>query len=173
MRITQPLFQIDPGWLFLIAGLALCVPVVLIPAQRDVFHLKRQRDTLHAREQQNVAMLRTHVSFLHALDEGDPALVRRLVASQLNLVPEGHTPMLVAARTSEPIGQWIDAAAHIESPKLAQPVETTLSRLATGPRRLWLFAGGMFCVFAGLMMGGQSMRRNREVASDTSTCPNA
>ena len=32
--------RIDPGWLFVIAGLAICVAAVLVPAQRDLHELR-------------------------------------------------------------------------------------------------------------------------------------
>jgi hypothetical protein len=166
MRATKPLIQLDAGWLFIIAGLALCVPGVLIPAQQDLFMLQQQRDQLRAQELHNNAILRTHVEFLRALDENDPTLTRRLVASQLNMIPHDDTPLLLVSHPSNAIHQWIESASAVPAYEPAQWTDTTLSQLASGPRRLWLLCGGVLCVFVGLISGGPMATRQR---ADTGT----
>lgn len=165
MHVTRPLFQIDPGWLFIVAGLALCVPGVLLPAKHDLFLLESQRDALAAKELHNNARLRTHVEFLHALEHDDPALVQRLVASQLNMVPVEKTPVLLAADPASAIGDWLDAAAEKPTVERAVWHETRLSELANGRRRLWLLSAGVLCVFIGLIMSAPASPP-REESSD-------
>lgn len=162
MRATRPLFYLDPGWLFIIAGLTLCCAVMLLPAKHDLFILQSQRDTLRQKELHNNARLRAHVDFLHAVDEADPDLTRRLVASQLNLLPQGEMPVILAANPVGAVHQWLDAAAPVPDYQSAIWTETTLSRLASGPRRIWLLGAGVMCVFLGLLSGGPFGIRARD-----------
>ncbi len=167
MRVTRPLFQFDPGWLFLIAGLMLCASGVLLPAQHDLFVLERQRDILANQESHNNARLRTHVEFLDAMEQGDPRLTQRLVASQMNLVPMGERPMLLATDPAGAIAQWLDHAAQIPQIPQAHWPDTTLSRLANGPRRLWLLSGGVMCVFVGLVLSTPTSIRTIKQSQST------
>lgn len=149
---TQPLFRFDPGWLFVIAGLAICAAGILLPAQGDLQALQRQVTQLQSEEAHAYARLRAHSNFTDQVDRADPALIRRLAAAQLNLVRAGDTPILLAASETSPVTDWIDATVNrdIRPPKPA--ATSTLSQLANGPYRLWLFAGGIMSVFVGLML---------------------
>ncbi|MFM7807553.1 MAG: hypothetical protein ACKPEA_06430, partial [Planctomycetota bacterium] len=88
MRRTAPLFRFDPGWLFTLAGLAVMVVSALLPAERDLHELRQQMAALEVREAWNEQRLAAYDRFMRDLGERDPALIRRLAASQLNLMPE-------------------------------------------------------------------------------------
>lgn len=154
MHVTKPLFRFDPGWLFIVAGMAICMAVVLLPARHDLFMLESQRAALRARELHNNARLRVHVDFLEDVDHADPDLIERLIASQLNLIPQGETPVLRAAHSADAVQYWLEMAAPEPDFELPEFPETTLSRLASGPRRIWLMAGGVLSIFCGLLTGG-------------------
>jgi hypothetical protein len=153
MLRTAPLFRIDPGWLFTLAGLAVMVSAALLPAELDLHGLRQQRASIEAREAWNRQRLQAYDRFLSDLDRADPSLLRRLAASQLNLMPKGERPLLMATSIEHTVSDWIDATVPPFEFKPAPAPDTLLARLAEGPRRLWLMAGGAMSVFLGLVLG--------------------
>jgi hypothetical protein len=166
MRRTAPLFRPDAGWLFVAAGLAVCAAGVILPAQGDFKTLQQQLDTLRTEESRAYARLKAYNDFLDELDEEDPALVRRLAASQLNIVPASDRPVLLSTAQIAPVTNWIEATVSYDPPAVRPLPDSTLSKLANGPLRLWLFAGGIMCVFMGLLMGTSNARRPAVAAMD-------
>jgi len=159
MRRTAPLFRFDPGWLFTLAGLAVMVSAALLPAELDLHDLRQQRAAIEARERWNRVRIEAYDRFLADLDGREPSLLRRLAASQLNLMPKGEQPLLMATSIDHTVCEWIDETVP-PFEFVPQPApDTLLARLAEGPRRLWLMAGGAMSVFLGLVMGfGVSQR---------------
>jgi hypothetical protein len=153
MPLQQQRWCLDPGWLFVVAGLALCASVMLVPAQIDVEALRAQRSELVRQHQAASAQVRAHEAFLEELRRADPAVVRRLAAAQLNLLPAGATPVLVASSREHPVGDWIAETVPVTPVQRLLPPDTWLTRL-TGERfRLWVLAGGLLAVFMGLLAG--------------------
>lgn len=142
---------LDPGWLFLLAGLAMLMAVVLVPAQESLDAAKVQRDRALAIEDHRLARLERYERFRDALGDERESLVRSLAASQLNLVPEGRRPLA---------DQWhiTDASVFrelepgpVKLPEHA-PRETMLRDLTMDPRgRLWLIAGSALAILIGLL----------------------
>jgi hypothetical protein len=164
---AAPLFRFDPGWMFVLAGLAVCVAGVLLPAQADLHALRQQLGELKSEEARWYSRLKAHGDFLDQIDRGDADLVRRLAASQLNVIPSNETPVLLAPAGSPPLTQWIDNTVKPERTPVSTLPISSLSRLANGPDRLWLFAGGIMCVFIGLLMGPGLVRpKAKESAAD-------
>jgi hypothetical protein len=160
-RNSRPLFRPDPGWLFIIAGLTLCAAGILLPAQFGLQALRRQLALLQQEEDLAYARLKAHLDFLDDFDRGDSALVRRMAATQLNLMPAGDVPVLLAARRPMAPTDWIDATVRVD-PRPPEPTrDSTLSRWATGRDRLWLFAAGAFSVFVGLLLDPAKPFRRR------------
>src|SRR5436190_10794224 len=160
--VAAPLFRLDPGWLFVLAGLAVCAAGVLLPAQADLHSLRLQLDELRNEEARWYARLKAHSDFVDQVDRGEPELVRRLAATQLNMIPAGETPVLLSTTNTAPVTHWIDQTVKVEaSPVKPLPI-SALSRLANGPDRLWLFAGGIMCVFIGLLMGPGLVRQAQD-----------
>ncbi|MFM7052033.1 MAG: hypothetical protein ACKOYN_07890, partial [Planctomycetota bacterium] len=58
---------------------------------------------------------------------------------------------------------WIERSEPLEMPETAEYPDTLLTRLATGPRRLWVLACGAFLVFIGLLLGPSSFASPRRV----------
>jgi hypothetical protein len=150
---TTPLFRFDPGWPYVIAGLGLLVAAVLIPAQRELHRLENSVELHQALERQAVRQLGAYDRFLADLDHGEPQLVKRLAASQLNLMPEGHSALMLQPSANETVTDWIMQSEPAELPVAEPYPDTLLTRLATGPRRLWVLACGVFLVFIGLLLG--------------------
>ncbi len=157
----RPLFQFDPGWLYLLPGLALCLAAVLIPAQEDLRQLELQRDQLKLDAQHAQLRLKAHADFLSALDQDDPGLYRRLIATQLNLIPAEDTPVLMVATDSAAVTDWIDQTVPVRPSLERVGPESRLSRLTTGSSRLWLLAGAMMCLCLGLVLSPGGGRRGR------------
>ncbi|MCH8342487.1 MAG: hypothetical protein IH983_00690 [Planctomycetes bacterium] len=152
MRSRGPNLRLDPGWLFILAGLTACAAGILVPAQQDLGALRGQLAQLGDHETISDAQLSAHAEFLRQLHHGDPTLIRRLAAAQLNLMPQGKTPVLLAPSRTANVTDWIDATVQ---PKAQQPEprsDSLLTRMTNGPYRLWIFANGVLCVFVGLLL---------------------
>jgi hypothetical protein len=157
-RRSRALFEIDPGWPFVVAGLGLIVAGVLIPAQRDLHELRGSLEVHRALLEHSDRRLDAYDRFLVAVDEAEPQLVRRLAASQLNKMPADERPYLMLPSMNATVSDWIDASEPLEVPAPAPYPDTLLARLATGPRRLWILASGVFLIFVGLVFGPSGMR---------------
>jgi hypothetical protein len=150
-RLTATI-RLDCGWLYVLAGLALCAAGVLVPARRDLEDLRRQRDRLADEREIGQERAEAYETFLQLLADDDPALVRRLAAAQLNLVPADETPVLVAASRTATVTDWIDRNVRAQRVEPQPPPDTLLARLVGGPRRMWVIAGGVLVVFVGLLL---------------------
>ncbi|MHC4220751.1 MAG: hypothetical protein ACYSU7_20135, partial [Planctomycetota bacterium] len=145
-------FRLDTGWRYVVAGLALCGAGLLVPTRRDLDDLRRQRDRLVDEKAVAEERLDAYQTFLGLLDEDDPALLRRLAAAQLNLVPADDTPVLMAASRTATVTEWIDENVRAAGTAAAPARETLLTRLVSGQRQLWVLAGGVVVVFMGLLL---------------------
>lgn len=167
MSSERPIDRFDPGWLFLIAGMTLLCATVLIPAQRDIETARWQRDRALAIEDQRRERLFRHERYLAALDAQEPAVVRSLAASQLNLIPEGRAALLPASRASQ-----TDASVFpsLEPRPIALPAfaraESLLGRWATADQpRLWLIAAGGLLTLIGLLPWTEERANEEEPGS--------
>jgi hypothetical protein len=125
---------------------------MLLPALADLDGLRVQRTHLRAGELDSARRLEAYAEFVDALDREDPALIRRLAAAHLNLMPAGETPVLIASSASDTERQWIDATL----PPLAAREQTSrsslLARLSGGRSRLFLLGAGALAIFIGLLL---------------------
>ena len=155
--------RIDPGWLFVVGGLVLCVAGILLPAQRDLDDLRRQRAELRHEETILEGRLAARSVFLQELDRHQPALIRRLAASQLNLVRQGEEPVLVSASFNEDIISWVDATVQSPAIEPIRRANSTLSRLMNGRYRLWLLTAGVVSAFLGLLLDPSLTRIRKKI----------
>lgn len=163
-------YRLDPGWLFVAAGLTLCVAGVLIPAQRSLHDLAGQLtriEHLHAVGRDGIE---AHEKFLDRLRHRDPSVFRRLAAAQLNLMPAGDTALLVASSHRATVTDWIGRSVVPGTITTAPPPRTWLTRLTEGTRRLWVLGFGVLIVFVGLLVDGRPspMTANGEWSDDDS-----
>lgn len=142
---------LDPGWLFLLAGLAMLMAVVLVPAQESLDAARVQRDRALAIEDHRMERLGRYERFRDALRDERESLVRSLAASQLNLVPEGRRPLAEYGHiTDASVFRELEPGA-VKLPEHA-PRETMLRDLTMDPRgRLWLIAGSALAILIGLL----------------------
>ena len=145
------LFRFDPGWPFVIAGLALIVSAVLIPAQRELHDLEQKLAVHHAHEERAKAEILAYEQFNAEIEQGDERLLERLVRAQLNRMPKDERPLLLMPSANETVPMWIESSVAVQIPEPTPYPDTLLSRIATGPRRLWVLATGAFLVFVGVM----------------------
>jgi len=143
------------SWLIFVSGLALLVAVVLIPAGNDLADARAARDEALALERYELERLDRYETYLEALDRRDDRLLRSLAMSQLRLTPADRHVLLPVGATGD-----IDLFGPIEPvPELDEPAArpvSTLEDLATHQRkRLWLIAGGVLCLFVGLLPPGR------------------
>jgi hypothetical protein len=152
MTRLLPTIRLDSGWLYVIAGVALCAAGILVPARRDLEHLRRQADRLAEERAIGEQRVESYESFLQLLAADDPALLRRLAAAQLNLVPAEDTPVLLAASRTASVTDWIEGNVQAQRREPAAARDTLLDHVVGGPRRLWVLAGGVLVVFVGLLL---------------------
>lgn len=150
---------LDPGWLFVIAGLTLLLASVLIPAAEQVREAYWQRDRALLVEKHRQERMTRYQEFATALESGEKPLVLALAASQLNQIPADRTPIGVGSTK----GGYTDIKAGSASvfPNLEpDPIElpeyrkfdSTLSRMVTNDKaRPWVLVVGSVLVLAGLL----------------------
>ena len=160
---TTPLFRIDPGWPFVISGLALIVSAVLIPAQRELHDLEQRLKVHQAYEERTKAELVAYQQFIRDLgdDATNERLLERLVRAQLNKMPKDERPLLLMPTANETVPTWIESSVTLEIPEPTPYADTLLSRIASGPRRLWVLATGAFLVFLGVMFAPTTFSTSR------------
>ena len=125
----------------------------LLPAQHDLAILNEQLAKLEHQEKVNQKRIGAYAQFLVELKSHDPALLTRLAASQLNLMPKGEEPVLMATSMEHTVSDWIEATVPPQAFEPSLVPDTLLTRLASGQRRLWLMGGGALIVFIGLTTG--------------------
>jgi hypothetical protein len=153
-----PIALFDPGWLFLIAGIAVLVATVLIPAADELGEVRLQRDRALALERHRAERISRYEAYLQALEAQEPSLVMALAQSQLNQIPQGRA--LIIERPAPLIGAGAAVSASVFAdlepppPKLPERarVDSVLQRWASSEMlRPWLIAGGAVCLLIGLL----------------------
>ncbi|MBS0188074.1 MAG: hypothetical protein JSS51_08390 [Planctomycetes bacterium] len=158
-RTSKTPVLLDPGWLFVIAGLTLLLASVLIPAANQVREAYWQRDRALLVEQHRQVRLKRYDEFASALHAGEKPLVLALAASQLNQIPADRVPIGVGSSR----GGYTDIKAGsasvfpnlepdpIELPEFRK-LDSTLSRMVSDDKtRPWILVVGAVLVFVGLL----------------------
>lgn len=153
VRRVDPGPLLDPGWLFLIVGLAALGAGVLIPAHRDADATQRLLRQARDAEAHRTQRLDRYSQFRESLDRGDPATIQALAAMQLNQAPPGSQLLLTSGDVAD---RSASVFSGLEPPPLAPPPPpppmSRLERWATDPvTRWWLLGGGGLCVLIGLL----------------------
>ncbi len=154
---------LDSGWLYLISGAVLIVSAVLIPAHDSLASVQYQRDIIAAKEQAALDELKSYSTFLDALQQEDPDLVRRLAAAQLNLIPDNASPVaMLGNELDASVDNWIRSS--LPPPRIVPAPavrDSYLRRMCTGQYRLWTIAAGAALIFWGLLPSSSSSAKRR------------
>ncbi len=151
---------IDPGWLYLLAGLMLMAAGVLIPARRDLDRALWRRDRVLRVEMHRLERLTRYETYLGALRDRDETVIRQLASTQLGLAP-ADAEILLLVRGGEPDSASVFGALEPPPPTLPEPheVDSVLARLAGssggGRPSLWLLAAASLLVLIGLLPADQ------------------
>jgi hypothetical protein len=155
----RPLFRLDPGWLFLVPGVAILSTTALMPALDDLARAEAHRAKALALETYRSERLARNLEYLDALRSRDETLLQSLAASQLNLAPADRQVVIGPAGAGGVGGGWGQGASVLDgldatyiAPTVSMPPDSLLHRLTTNRRtRLWMIAGGAMCVLYGLL----------------------
>lgn len=155
-RPLQPLIRLDPGWLFLIAGMLVVACTVLIPAQRSLDNARWERDRAAAIERHRVERLERYAAYLDALSRGDESVLLSLAATQLNKLPEDRIPLDMppeVSLTSASVFPTLepDPLELPPRPERARKPSLLESLTIGNTSRLWLMAAGLLCIVWGLL----------------------
>lgn len=155
-----PLERADPGWLFLIAGLALAAATLLIPSQQDLDEVRWLRDRAVLIEQQRQYRLNNYARYIAAAERGDETVVLQLVESQLGMRPINRAPLFIEHWEDWAGGEPAMVFAALEPPPIVEPdrplQQSRLGRWTTDERtRLWLLGGAGLLVLIGLLPPGR------------------
>jgi len=165
---TWPIARyLDPGWLFLAAGLGLLISTVLIPAFEALNQARWQRDCALAVERHRMDRLDRYHRYLAALEADNPDLLLSLAMTQLNAIPADQRVL----PTSSGSPSSASVFPQLEPPPIELPgrrrVGSLLERLATDERtRLWLIVAGGVCVLVGLLPGATTSHRDEDEDDD-------
>jgi len=154
--------SMSAAWLFLIAGLLLVSAAMLVPAWRDIEQVRADRDRVAAAAEVEARTLAATRAVLESLESGDASVADRLVAWQLNLLPEGDRAVAREVHAGGVLG-WIDASVAPVPPPGDTAAETPLETLVSGPARLWVLGAGGLMIFGGIIGGGDRRTADPQV----------
>jgi len=150
---------LDPGWLFLIAGVALLGACILLPALEDAAEVKFRRDLVLSVETHRDLRLSRYEEFIGAVDSRNPQLIISLAESQLNQIPIDRGSL---STTSNPQDGTQSAAANASVFPSLEPAPLVLTKRAKQLSRLeglttnegtrkWVLVVGAISVLIGLI----------------------
>lgn len=154
--VKPPLPLFDPGWLFLLAGGAVFVATILIPAADDAHAAERQVEQARVWADHQTKRVERYSEYLDALDRRDPALIASLAATHLHLTPAGKKALLMEdpewlAQRPIPIFENVEPDTPI-TPAAYKPLDSALGNLARGERsRLVMLAVAALCILYGAL----------------------
>lgn len=119
-------------WAVFLAGVALFIAVALVPPSADLERIRAARDKTLAMEQHDLRRLANYQAMADALDRKDPDTLRLVLASELQLIPEGSTALVLPGQPDDPrLFELLEPAAPPRSIAPAPATPSALTRLAT------------------------------------------
>lgn len=146
------------GWLLLALGLGIVGATALLPPYLDLERTRAQEVVLHRRHRLLEVQHQNHRSFIRAVRNNDPLLMRRLAWHHLHVKPSGADPVGEWAVGSDdpapPIRRWVAPDLPPIDPAVIDRSlpQTRLVRLLTGQTRPWVLAFGGWLILMGLMI---------------------
>jgi hypothetical protein len=161
---NAPLFRLDPGWLFVIAGAALLSCLVIIPAQEDLRLAHAAKDRAFALERHRSNRIANYASYSGALQRREPTLMMALAAGQLNLAPADKAALVTSSEyITRSAGVFADLEPKFEPPVPSARPDSLLYTLATHrTARMWVMVIGAVSILYGLLPSAEyGSRRTR------------
>jgi hypothetical protein len=152
----------DPGWLFVLAGLAMLGATALIPAHEDLKDARWNRDRVLLVEKHREQRLTRYQEYIDAVDRQEPSLVLSLAATQLNQIPQERSPIPGMPAVSEGDASVFPS---LEPPPLKLPgprpkTDSLLTRWTTDTlTRVWFIALGSALVLLGLLPAASGWKK--------------
>jgi len=147
----------DPGWLFLLAGIALLAAIVLVSAADDLAETRYARDTALVLRDLHAERLARHEAYLAAIDDANPAVIEQLTVTQLNALTPGKKSL---PGTAIPVSRTASVFGELEPPARPAPrrdrVGSALERWATGDGRIWMIGAGGLLLLLGVLPASRS-----------------
>ena len=141
-----------PGWLFLLTGMIIVGATVLMPTRLDLVRLKDEVSRMDHQAGRMGSRESAYRQFHLALRTDDPILLRWLAYYHLRLKPAGSNA-IDHPGSAIPTVESLVALPQTPAPtQRAKRSTSRLVRLTCGPQRYGMFAVGLLCVVAGLMM---------------------
>lgn len=168
-RITTPVAPvIDPGWLFLLAGIVLIGSTILIPAADDLAKAQWERERAEVWEARRQERIENYKTYLGALERAEPQLVQSLASSELNLLPEGKEPLPDMPDSGADSATIFGALEPKDIVWAERPLPESLLYAWTtdDKKRLWLIVAGAVCCLVGLLPSGPERREDEARAEE-------
>lgn|GEM_PF-6389633 len=119
-------------WGAFLAGVTLFIAVALVPPSADLERIRNTRDQTLALELHALSRLANYQAMSAALDAQDPETLRLVLASELQLVPEGATALVTPGRPEDPrLFELLEPAGSPHLATRAPATPSALTRLAT------------------------------------------
>ena len=148
-----------PGWLMVLAGIAIVGMAVLVPAYMELRRAAWELSVVRAQADALAEQVGRYETFYAALLDGDPAVLERLALTQMRIAPTSRSPVPI----DDPRAPSIDAAPgdidrwlRVDVPEVGKDVpayveaESRLTRMTRGPMRIAMLIGGVAVIGAGL-----------------------
>lgn len=121
-------------WAVFLAGVALLIAAALVPPAEDLEHIRETREHTLAIERHDLRRLANYQAMADALDAGDPETIRLVLASELQLVPEGSTALVNPGRPDDPrLFELLEPGGSPPKDTTATQTPSALTRLTTDP----------------------------------------
>lgn len=159
---NAPLFRLDPGWLFVIAGAALLSCLVIIPAQEDLRLAHAAKARALALESHRSKRIANYASYTDAINGRQETLMLALAAGQLNLAPADKAALVTSSEyITRSAGVFADLEPKFEPPAPTTRPDSLLYSLATRKTaRMWVMVIGAVSILYGLLPSADSGSRH-------------
>ncbi|MEE2972280.1 MAG: hypothetical protein VX672_04070 [Planctomycetota bacterium] len=161
------MIQIDSGWPFLLAGLAMLAAIALVPQQMAVEDAEATLWEAQEHERLLLARIDAAKSMKQDLVDQKPDLMHRLAMRRPPQKPIGTTVLVRQSRLRSVPELFEEVVDESFVPgRVPRPAtgSTMLASLVGSGLRLWLVAGSAVAIFMGLILGGAGEPLVREAA---------
>ncbi len=138
-------------WMIFLAGLAILVSALILPAQADLRHTRTQRDRALHIEQAHHTRIDRYQGFLGEIKSPSASTIDLLAMSQLGMIASNRQALIAPGQPADPqLFEYLEPVIPHFVPAHNPP--SRLEEFSTGQRsRLWFVLIGAVAVLYGLM----------------------